>query len=348
MTIPDTFHFVWTGFGFPYHARLAVESVLLAEPDASIVIHTYGDTPRASRHWDRVLLYERVRVSHEDIDELFDSFSARGSEYRRLFDTFGSDAEHAQRNLVPLAVLYRDGGVYLDFDIFLLRSLAPLRGYDTFVGEELAMDTERRIQAARAEVRRLRSLPSVFRLGRSVASAVVPRLAHNIATRTGHTAARFSRQRDPASGLLGTIDRVWAKPELNGAVLGAVVGSPFIAQTLALALEHPSALSASRGSSLLNRSWEYDPSRVHRLSPPAFYSVAPSRSFELFDCAPFTSPTDAYLIRFVSSNHRSLLAKLEETTVTDLRERATFYAIASRVQDSARGLALRDVPFMQR
>ena len=61
-----------------------------------------------------------------------------------------------------------------------------------------------------------------------------------------------------------------------------------------------------------------------------------------------SSPTDAYLIRFVSSNHRSLLAKLDETTVTDLRERATFYAVASRIHDSARGLALRDVPFMQR
>jgi hypothetical protein len=348
MTVPNTFHFVWTGQTFPYYARLAVESVLLAEPEASVVIHTFGPSPRAARHWDRVLLYDRVRTLHEEVDTLFADLPAPASEYIQLLGAIGAKAYSAQSNLVRLAVLYRDGGIYLDFDIFVLRSLAPLRANEAFVGEELAMAADHGIQAARADLRRLRSPATVLRTARTFGAAIVPGLAHTVSTQTRHLAASLGRHRDPLPAVLRQFDRVWARPELNNAVLGAAPKSRFIAQTLQLALKQDPAVRYSLGPTLLNRSWDHNSSHVTRLSPEAFYPVAPSRSFEFFECVPFVPSSETYLLHYVSSNHSDLLAQLDETRVTDLREHATFYATAFQVQDSARGLALRDVPFMQR
>lgn len=346
MSIPNVVRFVWSGQGFPYHARLAVESVLLADPDVRVVIHTFGSTPRAARHWERVLLYDRVQHSHEEPAELFAGLPAPARTFVDLLDAIGSRASGAQSDLIRLAVLHRDGGVSLDVDVLVLRSLKPLLDAPAFVGEELASTVHHSLQAARAGIKRRPGPASLARAVRTLARAALPGLAHTTATGTRRLAARFARRRDPLPGPLGALDRVWGTLELSNAVVGAEPANPWVRRTLMMALEQDPKVPSVFGSTLVNCSWEADPGSVQRLPASAFHSVPRSRSFELFETGSWSLDPGAYVLHYVRESHRNLLDHLDEDRILARRDDATFYRVAADVQVRARDLALGQVPFM--
>ncbi len=343
MSIPHVIRFVWTGRRFPYHARLAVESVLLAEPGAQVVLHTFGAAPVAARHWERTLQYERVSHDEVDLHAIFDGLPRQATDFVDLFGRIPSGAASAQSNLVRLGLLHQLGGVYLDFDVVMLRPLGALLGHEAFVGAELALRVDHDIQTARTELR-----GGVVDRGRAVGRllrATPAVLAHTAARATRRAASAVAHAADPAPAILGALDRVWGGEELNNAVIGAAPRNPWIARTLLLALESSPTVRYALGPALVNRSVAQDDSHVTRLPPAYFYPVPPSRSFAFFECRDVPIPEETRLLHYVSSNHGKLLARLDEDEVHARRSQGLFWAEASRVSDAARGLALKPVPF---
>ncbi len=308
--IPDRYHFVWTGRRFPYFARLAVESVLVAEPTATLVLHLFGEQPAAATL--AALARPRIEIATFDPTRDFAGLGVDADALGALFARIPRSAASARSNLVRYAVLARHGGIYLDCDVVLLSSLRDLRAHPAFVGEErvLAIDA-----AWQAGDRAAWMLPAAaaWLAGRSVA-----RLA---------AAARSER----LARLAARLEPRWQDTAVNNAVIGATPGSRFVRRLLAGALTANPAVRYALGPTLITQTVRRDASDVAVLPPQAFYAVPPSYSFRFFTGgAPPRSP-GVRLLHVVSSNHRGLLDALDEPTVRARARRGPYYQAAAHV-----------------
>ncbi|MCA9678227.1 MAG: hypothetical protein KC464_24585, partial [Myxococcales bacterium] len=134
--IPDRFLFVWTGRRFPYFARLAIESALIAEPTAEVELHLFGDHPVGAPHFEAVRRHDRVAVHAVEVGRVFDGLGVDPRALAIAYDRIPATAASARSNLIRYAVLARRGGIYLDTDVLVLRSMADLRRHDAFAGQE--------------------------------------------------------------------------------------------------------------------------------------------------------------------------------------------------------------------
>lgn len=317
--IPDHYHFVWSGAQFPYFAQLAIESVLVAEPTASITLHLFGDRPPPAQL--APLARPRVAITAFDPTDGFAELGVDGDALRALYDRIPRGAASARSNLIRYAVLARHGGIYVDCDALVIRSLSDLRHSAAFVGQErvLAIDA-----AWQAGVRAPAMLPAgtAWLAGRSLAraaSAVRSRLLARLA-------ARF--------------EPYWQATAINNAVIGAAPGAPFVRRVLGAALDSDPRVRYALGPSLLTRLVRgRAPTDVTVLPPAAFYAVPPSYSFQFFTgglgaTAPMLPP-DARVLHVVSSNHRRLLAALDAPTVAARSTRGVYYRAAAQIAASA-------------
>lgn len=129
--IPNVAHFIWYGSALPWlHAM-------------SIV------TAARAGGFDRVVLHHEPGLSAELLARLQGQprFEARLIEPDRVFATHARSAElhalyarltqpAARANLMRAAILYAEGGVYLDMDVVTLRSFEPLLRAGMFCGAE--------------------------------------------------------------------------------------------------------------------------------------------------------------------------------------------------------------------
>lgn len=323
MSIPNVIRFVWTGRSFPYYARLAIESVLLADPRSEVVVHLFGPTPQAARHFDRVLQYDRVRAEVVEFDDVFSGLDSPASRYVDLLAAIPQTAYSALSNVVRLGVLHRWGGVYLDFDILVRRPFGELLHHEAFIGEELALSVDHAIQARKFG-----------------AGLILPVAAHTAAFLTRRAASAVAGSRDPLPGVLGGLDRVWGRPELNNAVIGARPGNGWLRAALRLALTADPTVRYALGPRLMNETWAATQQAITRMGTESFYVLPPSRSFAFFECAPFELPAASVLIHYVSSNHSKLLGSLDESKVRDRRHRGLFWQMADATQRGAAELSL--------
>ena len=111
-------HVVWTGSRFPYHARLAIESAIVAMPEARIDLGLVGDPPTAD-HFRTVAGYDRVTVTRWTPGELFEQCPLGPAPYQDLLGRLPARSPAAVSNLARLAVLFARGGVHLDTDVLV-------------------------------------------------------------------------------------------------------------------------------------------------------------------------------------------------------------------------------------
>lgn len=121
--IPKIAHFVWLGARLPYSHVLAIRSAALRGGfDRVILLHDtdLSDNP----HFTELLGVNRLQVKWLDPFEVLGRVREFGS---ALIDIYSRLIEPAARcNLLRLALLLVEGGVYLDLDTITLRSLGPL------------------------------------------------------------------------------------------------------------------------------------------------------------------------------------------------------------------------------
>jgi hypothetical protein len=321
--IPNRILFVWTGERFPYFCRLAVESVLLADPAAEVWLCCFGDRPDGSADFRRAASYRRVEVVDLDVPGLFEGLERPREDYLRLLAAIPASAASARSNLVRYGVLHRYGGVYLDFDILLLRDLRHLLGHEAFVGEELVWQADEARVEGRIELSMLR--PTIVYGFNALLVRAEPLLGGR-----GRLAPVTDR-----------LLPLWSAPNLNNAVIGARPGNRYLRRVLAAALTTDPRVRYGLGPSLVSRVYRESADGVTRLPREVFYCEPPSYSFRFFACPPYPLPGAAVLVHYVSSNHGRLLARLDRATLLARRDRALFYRLGADVADRAEGLPRR-------
>jgi hypothetical protein len=307
---PLRLHFVWTGSRFPYHCRLAVESALVAMPDAEVDLHLIGPRPEGD-HLRVVARHPRVVIHDVDLAAMFEGCPFGPSPYLSLVGRLRGPA--ALSNLVRLAVLHRFGGVYLDTDVLVLRGLHDPRMHGAFVGREWVWASNRaRIEGTWSWSDRAKAIP--WAVG-SATSRLDVRLA----------AGRFR-----AADRVDLVRR--HRLQVNNAVIGAPKESAFVEAALVAALDVDPSKRFALGPSLLDDIARAVPLSVHVVPPSRFYAVPPGQSFRLFGDRHVVIPVDAQVMHYVASNHRKLLDSLEIDDPRFARDTAPFWKRAAEVR----------------
>lgn len=265
--IPNRYHFVWFGAQFPAANRVAIESCLARCAGAEV---TLWHSDELSQHDDyRALLDGGLRVERLDTEAIFAALAAaqpgvgatgEGLDVPRLRHIWCSVRSHVSRsNLARAIVLYLRGGIYLDLDVLVLRDLLPLRRYPAFVGSEHIVWPGWACRGV--SLQRLIKSPLLGLLRKlTVALPEGERLFQ-------HTAG-------------------WYPRAVNGAVLGARAGHPFLTWLLQRTCEVPEAewqLKHRLGTHVLQRSEAaYPRTDLMILPPAAFFPLGPEVSRQYF------------------------------------------------------------------
>ncbi|MDW3214417.1 MAG: glycosyltransferase [Ilumatobacteraceae bacterium] len=307
-------HFVWTGRHFPYHARLAVESAIVAEPDAAIEIHIVGEPP-TTVDFEAVRRRPEVTTRWYTLPTLFERCPTGQGPLLDLVARIPDGAASAVSNLVRLAVLWERGGIYLDTDVLVRRRLTRPGEAGSFVGCELVWgQNRRRVAGAFGTREALRAIPwAVDWTGRRLDC----RLTH---------------------GSIGLAARppVGVRHQVNNAVIGAPAGSSFVRRALDGALDTDPTVRYALGPSLLDDVARSHPATVTVHPPSRYYAVPPGQSFRCFEDRTLTLPPDAHVMHYVASNHRRLLRELRSDDVRFVNRSEPFWREARRVREQMR------------
>lgn len=132
--IPATAHFIWFGPSFPWLHVAALQSAATHGGFDRVIFH-HTDDLVASPYWAELQASPKIVLNRFVPDDIFHRLGPRGVGLKQLFDRLSAPA--ARANMVRAALLYSEGGVYLDTDTITTRSLTPLRNeHRVFFGEE--------------------------------------------------------------------------------------------------------------------------------------------------------------------------------------------------------------------
>ena len=309
MTIPPRLHFCWIGTQLPWAYVFAVLSAAGRSEMTDIVFH-HTDTledgaERSALDASRVRM---VRIEPErylaDIGERLGLAGGLKELYRRL------DSSVARSDLLRAAILYREGGIYLDLDTVTTASLRPLLDVRHFLGSEFIVWPH----SARAS----RS-PAV--LSRHLALDLVRKACR----RVPHGWALFRR-----------VEQFYTR-SVNNAVMGAEAGSDLLADYLAAMAGASPEQQARRyglGPDLLRevvRHHDRADLVIHR--PAVFYPLAPEISEHWFRIAPHTRLRDVLSREtrvahwYASVRTKALVAHISPAYVRRHRDRQLYSAL---------------------
>lgn len=311
--IPSTAHFVWYGNKLPYLHALAIRSAA-----------THGD-------------FDCVRLHHTDpLDEVphvqalgeLPNFQLVALEDRALCDQVvgpelsdlvtALEAPEARSNVIRTALLYRDGGVYLDMDTLTIRSFDEVRSAAPgFVGQEHIVFPGEVVASRDPRVKAKAYLMTTLR-------DVYRRIPHGY---------RYFRR----------IEHYYHR-EVNGAIFGAIAGHPFWASYLnamtAVPRERwnrPHAL----GTHLLQSVYKtYAGGDLHTFPPPYFYPLPPEISAHWFrfyrdgvDPTEVIDPRTCCVHWYASVRTKKIVATSDEKALRRSAGQQLFASLATRVLD---------------
>lgn len=254
--IPPVAHFIWLGSRLPWVFVMAVRAARVSGGFAQVILH----------HVDELDAASRARAARAGVDGCFERlepaalFASLGELGPGLGDLYARLTPPAARaNVLRVALLARQGGVYLDTDVVTVRSFEPLLHAGFFCGEEQLVLPARLLGSR-----------NPLRWGAAGLRLAVRDLCRRW-PRGYRLFARFA----------------WLYPRaVNNAILGAEPGHPFLLRLLRAMLTIPVEKQTARfalGTHLLERTlasalpWD---GVVH---PPAvFYPLAPEISEHWF------------------------------------------------------------------
>ncbi len=293
--IPNQYFYIWTGSSFPYLNLLAVKSLLLADHSATVVVYMVGPEPQ-NETFENLRGLERVSIVGIEPEDIFSQLPSDIKDVGTIFYKIPESSASARSNILRYALLYLNGGVYLDFDTVVTRSLSDLAGHQCFIGEEnVWVGDEDRVTGKWWVCLYPRNL---FWL-----TSWLLRRADS---------AWFSGKLQIARALEKT-DAIWSKKQPNNAVMGAVAQSPFIRELLLACLDTDFTVRYATGPTLISQIAENFPDLVSVLPVNYFYSVAPGESFRIFTDQTLMLPPEAYLIHYAASNHKKLIPTIDAT-----------------------------------
>lgn len=122
--IPATAHFIWFGTDLPWVHVLALRSAARRGEFDRVVLH-HADRLDANPWWPSLLEIPGFEARPLDAQAVLAAAGPRGEELARLYQKLLQPA--ARANMVRAALLWTEGGVYLDLDTVTVGSLRELR-----------------------------------------------------------------------------------------------------------------------------------------------------------------------------------------------------------------------------
>ena len=306
LIIPNRLVFVWLGGRFPIANLVALRSARTACRPRELVLiadRLERDDPQLCelRYWSGF----RVLRPRELLGRELPGWPQGAmSLYRSL------DSPAARANLLRLAFLWSEGGVYLDTDTITLRDLAPLRRFEGFCGRE------------------------VLALPREVAGS-------RRASTWLEAAARIAARR--VCTLLPEPDRAFARIEhlypqaVNNAVVGSAAGNPVLARALERCAELDRVERSKRfrlGTHLLQEvTGNQSSAHMQVLGPQAFYPLGPEVSVAWFRRGSASRVSemlgrDTYVLHWYASLEARLEHSIDEEWIRSARDDVAFARLA--------------------
>jgi hypothetical protein len=256
--IPATAHFIWYSAGFHWLHAAAIRSAVDHGGFARVVLH--HDTPLRGRPgWSLLEGLAGFEARPMAPEETFARCGNLGEDLGRVYAALQAPA--ARANVLRAAILFAEGGVYLDTDTVTVGDLDALRAPGgAFVGLE-------HVVYPRALLATRRPVPMAGALCRDLVRDVCRRLPD------GWRAFRRMARRYPQAA--------------NNAVLGAQAGHPLVGALLAGMVATPAARRTVRyalGTHLLQETLAgfVDDPTVTVLPPEVFYPLGPEISEHWF------------------------------------------------------------------
>lgn len=311
--IPSIAHFVWYGPRLPYLHALAIRSAATHGGFDSVRLH-HTDPLDALPHV--VALNELPNFELVPLDDRALCDEASGPSLADLISQLQSPV--AKSNLVRTALVYRDGGVYLDMDTLTIRSFDEVRAKAPgFLGEEHIVFPEEVVSSWDPRVK---------------AKAYLKTTIRDVFRRIPHGYRYFPR-----------IEQHYHRA-VNGALMGGVPGHPFCAQYLSAMTKVPRARwnkPHALGTHLLQATYKsYDGDDLYAFPPPYFYPLPPEISAHWFrfyrdgvDAMEVLSPETCCVHWYASVRTKKVVKTMDEAELRRLASQQLFADLATRVLD---------------
>lgn len=310
MTIPARLHFFWIGPKLPWACVFALLSAAARSDMPEIILHhtdALEDDP-ALRALDAA---PPVRLERIDPQACLATVGGRlglGDALDRLYR--GIDSPAARSDMLRAAILYQQGGIYLDLDTIITASLRPLLAARQFVGAEFIV-WPLVVRASRSPLVRARHL------GLDVLRKALSRLPQGWKT--------FRR-----------VEHLYFRG-INGAVMGAEPEAPLLAAYLRAMPEVPAdrarapyGLGPDLLQAMVDRH-EQDDLIIH--DPAVFYPLPPRISelwFRVGRCPPLHEvlPAETRVVHWYASvRTKARVALIDPAYVRAHRERQLYSAL---------------------
>lgn len=132
--IPATAHFIWFGPQFPWVNALSMRSAAVRGGFTKVVLH-HSDDLSTTPWWGWLQDTPGFEPRLVDPESVFLACGERGPALWALFQQLEQPA--AKANMIRAAILYAEGGVYLDLDTVTLRDVDDFRARaEVFCGRE--------------------------------------------------------------------------------------------------------------------------------------------------------------------------------------------------------------------
>ncbi|MDJ0762724.1 MAG: glycosyltransferase [Myxococcota bacterium] len=131
--IPNVAHFIWLGTAFPWVYGWALRSAIQRGGFDKVVLHHTDDISHTPG-WRLAAGMDGVEARQICVADQLLATGEVGERLRLLYERLQQPA--ARSNVLRIAVLASEGGVYLDTDIITLRSFRPLLTAGIFCGAE--------------------------------------------------------------------------------------------------------------------------------------------------------------------------------------------------------------------
>jgi len=293
--VPRHFFFLWTGPSFPRMNLVALARLRRQEPTARISVHFIDCTPTTSA-LDDIASITSIEVRVDRSADILAALPERMGHVSEVFERLSPRALSARSNLVRYAILYVQGGIYLDFDVLAMRPIDDDQLGTCFIGEELVWS---------ADQERVRGAWWVCLRPRNIGWAVA------WFVRWIDGLLFFGRFR--TARLLDRLNCLWSHRQVNNAIIGARAGSTFIERVLLDSVSADPTVRYATGPTLVDRVARRNPGLVSILPPEHFYFVAPGESHRLFRDHTLRLPHEAVYVHFAASNHKKVLRSFEST-----------------------------------
>lgn len=304
--IPNRIIFIWFGPRLNFASYLAVASAVMhCRPErVDLIVDGLEESDPITR---LIAALDGVHFRRNPRD-MVASVPRWGPQLTEVYDDL--ERPEAKANLVRLAALQTDGGVYLDFDTLTVRDLGPLRcEYEGFIGLEHV------------------TVPALSRVPKwlSHPSRVVRQKWRGHLARHPEGVARFRRA------------EAWYPRAVNNAVLGSSADNPAIGAALRAMAEVPAGDRRTRfilGTHLMQRVTQNRTiPGLTVLSPSAFYPLGPRISRHWFvegsksKLGEYLTP-ETFVIHWYNSNEKDV-GSIDPAWVENKRESVAFAHLAS-------------------